>query len=195
MQMICHGLASKRTSPNVQALQTLIMDACLFRPSLFEALAAGVKNSNSLKTLSLRHNRINQQGASWIGVMLRDYADRVHISSSGDSISSDSSIQYGLERLALDGNDLRLGLQFIAQALKRNQSIKELGLSGCKIDARNLTFLGDTLVSDQQLRVLKLELIIDDATQKYNQTLEKLNISNNDLGTPVKDGVSGVNET
>ncbi|KAJ2957367.1 hypothetical protein NQZ79_g6917 [Umbelopsis isabellina] len=188
MQMICHGLASKRTSPNVQALQTLIMDACLFRPSLFEALAVGVKNSNSLKTLSLRHNRINQQGASWIGVMLRDYADRVHISSSGDSISSDSSIQYGLERLALDGNDLRLGLQFIAQALKRNQSIKELGLSGCKIDARNLTFLGDALVSDQQLRVLKLELIIDDATQKYNQTLEKLNISNNDLGTPVKDG-------
>lgn len=147
MQMICQGLASKRTSPNDQTLQTLIMDACLFRPSLFEALAAGIKNSNSLKTLSLRHNRINQQGASWIGVMLRDYADRVPVSSSGDSISSNSSIQYGLERLALDGNDLRLGMQFIAQALKRNQSLKELGLSGCKIDARNFTFLGDALVS------------------------------------------------
>jgi Ran GTPase-activating protein (RanGAP) involved in mRNA processing and transport len=158
MQMICHGLASKKSSANDQTLQTLIMDACLFRPSLFEALAAGIKNSTSLKTLSLRQNRINQQGATWIGVMLRDYADRAYLSNSGDSISSNSSVQYGLERLALDGNDLRLGMQFIAQALKRNQSLKELGLSGCKIDSRNFTFLGDALVSDPFVKALLLEI-------------------------------------
>jgi hypothetical protein len=149
IQMISQGLISKKASSS--ALETLILDACLFRPSLLEALAVGVKNTASLKTLSLRNNRINQQGASWIGVMLRDYVGLGFYASSTDSISSTTSIQHGLERLALDGNDLRQGIQFVAQALKRNQSLKELGLSGCKIDARSFVYLGDALVSESAL--------------------------------------------
>lgn len=146
VQMISQGLISKRTRNT--ALETLIMDACLFRPSLLEALAVGVKNTVSLKTLSLRNNRINQQGAPWIGVMLRDYVGLGFYATSTDSISSTTSIQHGLERLALDGNDLRQGVQFVAQALKRNQSLRELGLSGCKIDAKSFAYLGDALVSE-----------------------------------------------
>ncbi|KAI9286379.1 hypothetical protein BC943DRAFT_18415 [Umbelopsis sp. AD052] len=169
VQMISQGLLSKKSNAG---LDTLIMDACLFRPSLLEALAVGVKNTASLKTLSLRNNRINHQGASWIGVMLRDYVSLGFYAGSTESISSTSSIQHGLERLALDGNDLRQGIQFVAQALKRNQSLKELGLNGCKIDARSAVYLGDAL--------------------KYNQALEKLNISNNDLGIPVRDGFSSL---
>jgi hypothetical protein len=129
------------------------MDACLFRSSLLEALVPGIKNSTSLKTLSLRSNRINHQGASWIGVMLRDYAGLGYFGNSYDSISSTASIQSGLERLSLDDNDLRQGIQFVAQALKRNQSLKELGLSGCKIDARSFTFLGDALVRLFPMRI------------------------------------------
>jgi Ran GTPase-activating protein (RanGAP) involved in mRNA processing and transport len=147
VQMISQGLISKKSMQSNAGIDTLIMDACLFRPSLLEALAVGVKNTASLKTLSLRNNRINHQGASWIGVMLRDYVSLGHYSGSTESISSTSSIQHGLERLALDGNDLRQGIQFVAQALKRNQSLKELGLSGCKIDARSVVYLGDALVS------------------------------------------------
>lgn len=90
--------------------------------------------------------------------MLRDYDNR------------DTAFK-GIERLFLDNNDLSQGgIQYIAQALRRNQSLRYLSMCECKIDAKDCILLGEAL--------------------KYNQYLERFDIGYNPLMTPNMDGVS-----
>lgn len=100
---------------------------------MIEILTSGVRRSACLEILSLRNNRINHQGALWLGVMLRDY-DEKHGSR-------------GLSRLYIDHNDIRQGIQYIAQALRRNQRLQTLSMRECKLDSKGCALVGEALVS------------------------------------------------
>lgn len=149
-----HDMASPRPS-----LSSLLLNGCNLRAPQLEALATSIRKSNtSLHHLSIRGNRIGVQGALAIGVMLRDYDNK------------DTAFK-GIERLFLDNNDLSQGgIQYIAQALRRNQSLRYLSMCECKIDAKDSILLGEAL--------------------KYNQYLERFDIGYNPLMTPNMDGAS-----
>lgn len=108
------------------------MDGCALKPPVLEVLASGVRKSSSLRRLSLRQNKINNQGALWLGVMLRDYDDQ--------------DLDKGLEELDVTNNDIRAGIQYIAQALRRNKSLQKLSLCDCKIDSKGCALIGEALV-------------------------------------------------
>lgn len=140
------------------SLYNLILNGCNLRAAQLEVLSVGIRKPNSsIKQLSLRGNKILSQGALAIGVMLRDY--------------DQSETVNGLERLLLDDNDLSQGgVQYIAQALRRNQSLRHLSMCECKIDAKDFALVCEAL--------------------KYNQFLERLDIGYNPLCSPNPNGVS-----
>lgn len=140
------------------SLYNLILNGCNLRIPQLETLSMGIKKQNSsIKQLSIRGNRILGQGALSIGVLLRDY--------------DQSETANGLERLLLDNNDLSQGgIQYIAQALKRNQSLRHLSMCECKIDSKDFALICEAL--------------------KYNQFLERLDIGYNPLCSPSHNGVS-----
>lgn len=140
------------------SLYNLILNGCNLRAQQLEVLSIGIRKPNSsIKQLSLRGNKILSQGALSIGVMLRDY--------------DPSEITNGLERLLVDDNDLSQGgVQYIAQALRRNQSLRHLSMCECKMDTRDFVLLCEAL--------------------KYNQFLERLDIGYNTLCSPNSNGVS-----
>ncbi|KAI7905584.1 uncharacterized protein BX663DRAFT_500230 [Cokeromyces recurvatus] len=76
----------------------------------------------------------------------------------------------GLEQLYLDGNDLSQSdsIQYIAQALRRNQRLSVLSMRNCRMDAKGCTMIGEAL--------------------KYNQHLIKLDISCN----PICNNLDGI---
>ncbi|KAI8339419.1 hypothetical protein BC941DRAFT_420440 [Chlamydoabsidia padenii] len=136
-------------------LKRLIMDNCNLKQPQLESLGNAIRKS-SISYLSLRGNRINQQGAICIGVMLRNYDD--------DNVSNSATSKiHRLQHLILDNNDIRQGVQYIAQALRRNQSLRSLSMVDCKLDAECCVSVAESL--------------------KYNQSLEMLNISSNPLCT------------
>ncbi|KAI8374742.1 uncharacterized protein BYT42DRAFT_417975 [Radiomyces spectabilis] len=151
IQHLAHGIESS-------SLHTLRMNSCSLRPPQLEVLANGIRQSRSLRHVSLCDNRITHQGALWIGVMLRDYDGHV--------------FSQGLTELALDHNDIRQGIQYIAQALRRNQSLRSLSLQDCKLDSKGCALIGEAL--------------------KYNQSLENLNISFNGLNAPSIEGIQAL---
>jgi Ran GTPase-activating protein (RanGAP) involved in mRNA processing and transport len=109
------------------------MDNCSLRAAHLEILASGTKKSKSLKFISLRNNFIMNQAALSVGVMLRDY---------------DNGVMFGLERLDLSGNELlSQGIQYVSQALRRNQNLRQLSMQGCKIDAKGCLLIAEALVS------------------------------------------------
>lgn len=113
-----------------------------------------MRKSSSIRHLYLRSNRFVNDGALAIGVMLRDY---------------DNSSQ-SLEGLYLDNNDLSQGIQYIAQALRRNSSLLTLSTCDCRIDAKGCALMAEAL--------------------KYNQRLERYDIGYNSICSPNMDGVS-----
>ncbi|RIA86450.1 hypothetical protein C1645_740841 [Glomus cerebriforme] len=137
-------------------LETLKLDNCGLKNSVLEVLGPGIRRSN-LRNLSLRFNRINHAGAVWIGVMLRDYED---LNWDLDSVQLSPPLPAFNEQS---------GIQYIAQALRRNQSLKELRIQDNRIDSKGLVFLVDGL--------------------KYNHTLELFDLSRNPVGGPSSEGI------
>lgn len=74
-----------------------------------------------------------------------------------------------LQTLDLKGNEIRGGVNYIAQVLKRNRTLKVLNLSDNRIDHMGLAVLAESL--------------------KYNSTLETLDLSQNPCCGPALDGV------
>ncbi|KAK4057235.1 hypothetical protein OIO90_001730 [Microbotryomycetes sp. JL221] len=74
--------------------------------------------------------------------------------------------------LDVKGNDIRNGVFYIAQVLKRNRTLKVLNLSENKIDAAGLTAIGEAL--------------------KFNTTLETLDVSFNPCCGPNLDGINAL---
>ncbi|GAN08442.1 hypothetical protein MAM1_0205d07954 [Mucor ambiguus] len=150
-------------SSPIPSLSSLLLNGCNLRAPQLEALSTSIRKSNtSLHHLSIRGNRIGVQGALLIGVMLRDYDNK------------DMAFK-GIERLFLDNNDLSQGgIQYIAQALRRNQSLRYLSMCECKIDAKDCILLGEAL--------------------KYNQYLERFDIGYNPLMTPNMDGITSIRQ-
>lgn len=111
------------------SLTTLLLNGCSLRNPQIEVLAGGIRSS-SIRQLYLRGNRFVNGGALSIGVMLRDYDDSLH----------------SLEGLYLDNNDLSQGIQYIAQALRRNQSLLTISMCDCRIDSKGCVLIGEALV-------------------------------------------------
>ncbi|CAG8531232.1 2422_t:CDS:10, partial [Paraglomus occultum] len=172
---------SPGNSNNEVVLDTLKLDGCGLKNNVLEILGPGIRRS-SLRCLSIRFNRINQFGAVWVGVMLRDYDDMIWNNESASSLGSLSSFDANtknkgkmrrhLEILDASENDFRIGVQYIAQALRRNRSLKELRLVDCKLDPKGLTFIAEGL--------------------KHNGTLEILDLSHNPIGNSPIDGVNAL---
>ncbi|KAI9488702.1 hypothetical protein BDB00DRAFT_877172 [Zychaea mexicana] len=162
IQYLAQALTASPTAETSSSpsLKRLLLDGCLLKPQSLEVLASGVRKSPNLRHISLQSNRINNQGAIWLGVMLRDYDSPENIK--------------GLEYMNLNNNDIRQGVQYIAQALRRNRSLTELHLHDCKLDPKACAFIGEAL--------------------KYNQALAKLDISANSLVQPSAEGILAIKQ-
>ncbi|KAF8320002.1 hypothetical protein DL93DRAFT_2220611 [Clavulina sp. PMI_390] len=77
-----------------------------------------------------------------------------------------------LTTLDLRGNDLRNGVQFIAQVLKRNRTLKVLSLADNRIEVPGFVQIAEAL--------------------KYNSTLETLDMSQNPCCGPSLEGVTAI---
>nr|GAT60426.1 predicted protein [Mycena chlorophos] len=77
-----------------------------------------------------------------------------------------------LRTLDLKGNDLRTGITYIAQVLKRNRTLKVLNLSENKLDVACLVSLAEAL--------------------KYNSSLETLDLSRNPCSGPGLEGIQSL---
>ncbi|KNZ78735.1 Leucine-rich repeat-containing protein 68 [Termitomyces sp. J132] len=192
-------VAALATAPN-QGLVSLRIDDCQLRPAALEALSRAVRTS-SLRNISLRHNRINAAGAVALALMIRDYPDVVPASlgtptssaaAPGASFESPSRRDAGpsaalldkvraldalprlgaLRTLDLKGNDLRMGITYLAQVLKRNRTLKVLNLSENKLDVMCLATIAEAL--------------------KYNSCLETLDLSKNPCSGPGLEGIQSL---
>ncbi|RDX54543.1 RNI-like protein [Lentinus brumalis] len=77
-----------------------------------------------------------------------------------------------LQTLDLKGNDIRTGITYIAQVLKRNRTLKVLNLSENKLDVMGLTAIAEAL--------------------KYNSCLETLDLSKNPCCGPGLEGIQSL---
>ncbi|RDB16470.1 hypothetical protein Hypma_002780 [Hypsizygus marmoreus] len=77
-----------------------------------------------------------------------------------------------LRTLDLKGNDLRTGITYIAQVLKRNRTLKVLNLSENKLDVAGLVSIAEAL--------------------KYNSCLETLDLSKNPCSGPALEGIQSL---
>ncbi|TFK65923.1 RNI-like protein [Pluteus cervinus] len=77
-----------------------------------------------------------------------------------------------LRTLDLRGNDLRMGVTYIAQVLKRNRTLKVLNLSENKLDVQCLVAIAESL--------------------KYNSCLETLDLSRNPCSGPGLEGIQSL---
>ncbi|KAG8935191.1 hypothetical protein FRC01_007424 [Tulasnella sp. 417] len=77
-----------------------------------------------------------------------------------------------LQTLDLRGNDLRTGVTYIAQVLKRNRTLKVLNLSDNRVEVSGLVAIAEAL--------------------KYNSTLETLDMSRNPCCGPGLEGITSV---
>ncbi|CDO75859.1 hypothetical protein BN946_scf184833.g10 [Trametes cinnabarina] len=77
-----------------------------------------------------------------------------------------------LRTLDLKGNDIRNGISYIAQVLKRNRTLKVLNLSENKLDVQGLMAIAEAL--------------------KYNSCLETLDLSKNPCCGPSLDGIQSL---
>ncbi|KAI0321438.1 hypothetical protein OF83DRAFT_1051221 [Amylostereum chailletii] len=77
-----------------------------------------------------------------------------------------------LKTLDLRGNDLRTGISYIAQVLKRNRTLKVLNLSENKLSVQELVSIADAL--------------------KYNSCLETLDLSKNPCSGPGLEGIQSL---
>lgn len=111
------------------SLAKLALNGCGLRNYHMEVLASGIRKS-CIKHLYLRGNKFINGGSLSIGVMLRDYED----------------MSQSLVGLYLDNNDLSQGIEYITQALRRNQSLLTLSMCDCKIDSKGCILIGEALV-------------------------------------------------
>ncbi|KAI7860953.1 hypothetical protein BDC45DRAFT_493176 [Circinella umbellata] len=147
------------------SIQTLYLDHCSLKAPLIEILAAGVRQSISLNTLSLRHNRISQNAAPWIGAMLINdepiemywqQPSSTSLDSDNNNINKGPYPRRGIQRLDLTGNYLQQAVASIAQALYNNRSLTQLILTDCQIYANECAKLAEALLSNHHLQVLDL---------------------------------------
>ena len=75
----------------------------------------------------------------------------------------------------------------MAQVLKRNRTLKVLNLSENKLDVQALVAIAEALV--RLFSQITSRLILTDILQKYNSTLETLDLSKNPCSGPDLEGV------
>ncbi|KAF9165440.1 hypothetical protein DFQ26_000121 [Actinomortierella ambigua] len=165
-------------------LEELHLDNCGLRGPVLETLAPALRETN-IRKLSIKNNRIGAMGGVWLGVLLRDYDDnpsvpvpnnneeqgfrRVFPGASNPELLKRTR---GIEILDLSNNDLRTGTDYVAQTLRRNQSLKYLSLANNNMDANRLVVLADAL--------------------KFNTGLQTLDLSQNSVCGPMATGITAL---
>lgn len=148
-------------------LETLKLNGCLMKASVLEVLAPALKRSN-VRNLYLRHNKITSHGAISLGVLLHNYDDH-ETQHNPNHASSTQGDRKGIEVLDVSGNEIKGGIQYIAQALRRNKSLKQISLAENHLDSKDVKVFADLL--------------------KYNRMLKCLDLSRNHICTPSIDGL------
>ncbi|ORX97699.1 RNI-like protein [Basidiobolus meristosporus CBS 931.73] len=140
-------------------LESLKMDECGLKSNILEFIVPSLRRS-SIRSLSLRKNQINHVGALWIGVLLRDYEDEIApeivYSRTRPCPPPVFGWKVGLERLDVSMNEIKGGVQYVAQSLKRNLMLKELILTQNGIDPRGMGQLADSLALNKNLELFDL---------------------------------------
>ncbi|ORZ24713.1 hypothetical protein BCR42DRAFT_403505 [Absidia repens] len=186
------------------SLQHLNMDQCALKSTHLEVLAPSVCRSPSLKSLSLRYNRLSSNAAYWLATLIlneQQQYDDMYLETAKDfNMDKINDIEgypmttnTGLERLDLAGNPLQdTAIAPLCQALYANRTLKYLSLTNCKVYPNGCEMLADALYTNQCLTSLDLSEnpIIhgsDDgihalkAALLRNNTLQELILINTDL--------------
>ncbi|KAG2229426.1 hypothetical protein INT48_004937 [Thamnidium elegans] len=177
IQYIINATIKNEIDHNSPSLAKLLLNGCVLRNQHMEVLASGIKKS-CIKHLYLRGNKFINGGALSIGVMLRDYEDSVQ----------------SLIGLYLDNNDLSQGIEYITQALRRNQSLLTLSMCDCKIDSKGCVLVGEALKYNQHLEIFDMgynplcSSNMDGINQirqalNINRSLKDLRLTDTDIGT------------
>ncbi|KAG8883926.1 hypothetical protein FRB97_005600 [Tulasnella sp. 331] len=95
-----------------------------------------------------------------------------------------------LQTLDLRSNDLRGGVIYIAQVLKRNRTLKVLNLSENRVDIQGLVVIAEALVCSFIIIIVTVNQFT--FKKKYNSTLETLDMSRNPCCGPGLEGVTSV---
>ncbi|KAK9765364.1 hypothetical protein K7432_006372 [Basidiobolus ranarum] len=171
-------------------LESLKLDACGLRSNILEFIVPSLRRS-SIRSLSLRNNQINHVGALWVGVLLRDYEDDVApeivYSRARPCPPPVFGWKVGLEKLDVSMNEIKGGVQYVAQSLKRNLMLKELLITQNGIDTRGMAQLADSLAVNKNLKAFDLSrnpcststdgIIAMRSALASNQSLETLILS------------------
>ncbi|KAG0221980.1 hypothetical protein BGW42_007043 [Actinomortierella wolfii] len=165
-------------------LEELHLDNCGLRGQVLETLAPAIRESN-IRKLSIKNNRIGATGGVWIGVLMRDYDDNPSVPTPNNNeeqgfrrvfpgASNPELLKRtrGVEILDVSNNDLRTGTDYVAQTLRRNQSLKYLSLANNNMDANRLVVLADAL--------------------KFNTGLQTLDLSYNNVSGPSSAGITAL---
>ncbi|CAO3596239.1 unnamed protein product [Absidia cylindrospora] len=185
------------------SLQHLNMDQCALKSTHLEVLAPSVCRSPSLKSLSLRYNRLSSNAAYWLATLIlneQQYEDMYSETANDSNMDKSNDLEgypitttTGLERLDLAGNPLQdASIAPLCQALYTNRTLKYLSLTNCKVYPNGCEMLADALYTNQCLTSLDLSenpIIYgsDDgihalkAALLRNNTLQELRLINTDL--------------
>ncbi|KAI8819613.1 uncharacterized protein EV422DRAFT_99053 [Fimicolochytrium jonesii] len=139
------------------ALETMRMDQCDMSPSLLSIFASGIADSR-LTSLSLRGNaKLFRDSGSALSLLLgpgsSSGANGVPLS----VITTSTYIVRGLRVLDLGDNAIGRSFTAFPRALKHNQRLEELYLSNSRaLDSDSIAELADALKTNNALRVLDL---------------------------------------
>ncbi|KAI9034456.1 hypothetical protein DFJ74DRAFT_649592 [Hyaloraphidium curvatum] len=172
------------------SLEVLKLEDCKLKASQLEVLATGIAFSN-LHYLSLRHNQLDANAASWVAEMIRpdDELRKIKFERNSRLPPAEKRRKVGLGCLDMRENDIKSGVAAIAQALALNTALKQLVLRENKIDSRGLEVLAEMLKVNHGLTSLDLSVNplggsadsrgienLKDALA-LNKTLEELSLS------------------
>ena len=153
------------------SLHTLNLPGNGIDGELLRALVAGLVNNNKVTSLDLSHNRIDDDGAAALGILLMKK-------------------NYGLEVLKLNDNVIReAGARALGRALPVNTKLRELNLKLNRLGDIGGQYIVDGLKSNESITSLNLgsnELAAESARAlgealKVNRTLLELDIAGNTL--------------
>ncbi|KAK8894607.1 hypothetical protein M9Y10_023044 [Tritrichomonas musculus] len=168
-----HSLGTLFSDPSC-SLQALYLWHCSLTAQLLEVLCNNIRGNNSLTTLALSYNRIDDFGGVYLADMILRNKSliKLHLGANlftptaagyfGVALSKNTTLQF----LDLSRNFLKsIGIWPIAIALMDNPTLKTLDLRHNKIDASAAEILCELIATNTSITVLRLSgNMLDDNT-------------------------------
>ena len=184
------GLQSLMLS-NLQNLTipgSTLNDSCLSCDNRFKdhhiiTLAKGVISANiHLQTLSLTNHHISDEGFNTICSEIVNRQHLLHLNLHGNSITGSNiaalrleTAECSLDTLDLSSNPLTVTAGMaIANALRTNHKLYEIGLNNCGFNLNVIIGLATTLRQNVTLEILKLDRPLTDKKTKQEEGVDHL---------------------